>query len=442
MVGVASLRVWLLAAMVVSAVIGLGGASVIYGRIERAHERSSDRAKALGEARAVARQVRAGAGPREIAALQSLLASDQLTVVRHGRVIFRGARPAGQFELRVRVTFPAGAVTLADYSSASSANTLELLLVTGGVVLLVIAVAALTATLVTREVRGPVDRAIAAAEQVSHGELTARMGTSGPVELAKLGRAFDSMAARLERADRDQRQFLADVAHEIATPVNSISGFALALADGTSQAPAERAEARELIEAETTRLRELLADLRQLTHLDFTEGVRSSHIALEPFARGLITRFATAAAEAGVSLAVRVRAREAVTDVRLLETVLSNLISNAVRYTPRGGRVVFAVRAHRDRIVFAVRDTGVGIAPEHRDRIFERLYRVDATRDRATGGSGLGLAIAARAAQSLGGHLELDSTLGKGSEFRFVLPTPASARRSGAPSARDRARVH
>ena len=96
----------------------------------------------------------------------------------------------------------------------------------------------------TRAVRGPVGRAIDAAERLSHGELSARMGSSGPEELVKLGRAFDGMAARLERADRDQRQFLADVAHEIATPLNTISGFGMALADGTAQGEAQRAEAQ------------------------------------------------------------------------------------------------------------------------------------------------------------------------------------------------------
>ena len=81
------------------------------------------------------------------------------------------------------------------------------------------------------------------------------------------------------------------------------------------------------------------------------------------------------------------------------------------------------MRQHRGRVVLIVRDNGVGIAPEHQQRIFERLYRVDSARNRATGGSGLGLAIAQRAAQNLGGHLELESTPGRGSEFRPVLPT-------------------
>ncbi|HET9101977.1 MAG TPA: HAMP domain-containing sensor histidine kinase [Solirubrobacteraceae bacterium] len=434
--GVTSLRVWLLAAMVASAVIGLGGAGIIYGRIQRGHERAADTAKARSEVQAIARQIQAGAGLKRIAALQTLLTSDQVVVRRDGRTVFTGpAHPGQTFELRVQAPITGGVVTLTDFSSPSTGTTPELLLVTAAVIALVIAAAVATATLVTRAVRAPVSRAIAVAEQVSHGEFAARMGASGPDELVKLGRAFDGMASRLERADRDQRRFLADVAHEIATPVNSISGFALALADGTSDGPEQRAEARTMIETETRRLRELLKDLRELTSLDFAEGVRRTRIDTGAFARELTARFAPAAERAGIRLTRRVRAREVATDVRLLEMVVSNLLSNAIRYTPAGGDVTLSIRRQRDRLIFAVTDTGVGIAPEHRDRIFERLYRIDDTRDRATGGSGLGLAIAVRAARSLGGHIELDSTLGQGSEFRFVLPagdgTGSAARPAG-----------
>ena len=109
------------------------------------------------------------------------------------------------------------------------------------------------------------------------------MGASGPEELVKLGSAFDDMAARLEQADRDQRQFLADVAHEIATPVNAVSGFALALADGAAEGEQERREAKSVIDAQTGRLRDLLSDLRELTQLDLAEGVRVSPVSLRPF---------------------------------------------------------------------------------------------------------------------------------------------------------------
>ncbi len=433
----ASLRLWLLVAMIASAVVGLVAASLLFPQVQASHEHAADAAKARSEARVIAAQVSDGADMEDLTALQALLDNDQVTVVRGGKTIFRGpSRPGRELELREQVRFPGGFVKIADYSSPASSDTLELMLITAGILALVVAAAVVTATIVTRAVREPVARAIDAAERVSHGEFDARMGGSGPEEFVKLGRAFDDMAARLERADRDQRQFLADVAHEIATPVNAVAGFAVALADGAAQEPQQRAEAKALIESQTDRLGNLLGDLRELTRLDLAEGAKPSPLALGPFAETLVGSFRRAAADASIELTLSTRGDEAFIDRRLLEMVSSNLISNAIRYTPSGGRVDIRLHLRRDKLVLSVRDTGVGIAPEHQRRVFERLYRVDATRDRATGGSGLGLAIAARAARRLGGYIELDSTLGKGSEFRAIVPARIESRQMSPRSSR------
>lgn len=424
-----SLRLWLLVAMLTSAAVGLGAAALLFQHVESSYEHSADAAEALKEARVIAAQVHAGASGARLAVLQAVLVNDQITVKRGASTIFQGPRRTGrEFDVRVQAPFAGGVVQVVDYSSPGASATLDLTLITAGVLALVTAAAVGTATVVTRAVRVPIRRAIEAAERVSHGELGARMGSAGPEELVKLGHAFDEMADRLERADRDQRQFLADVAHEIATPVNAISGFALALADGAAQEPRQRGEAKALIEAETTRLRDLLTDLRDLTHLDLSEGVRPAPLALAPFAERLTARFRPTASAAGIELTLSARAGEILTDARLLEMIASNLLSNAIRYTPAGGHVELRLRQHRDKLVLSVRDSGVGIAPEHQKRIFERLYRVDSTRDRATGGSGLGLAIAVRAAQNLGGHIELDSSPGRGSEFRLIVPVRVIAR--------------
>jgi two-component system sensor histidine kinase SaeS len=425
----ASLRLRLLGAMVLSAGLGLVGAALLYSQVERSNERTADRANALREARAVAREVRRGAGAATLGALQALLPNDQISVERDGQVLFRGpARTGRELETEVQAAVPRGRVRLADYASPGEpSTTLAFVLINGGVVALVILAAILTATLVTRSVRAPVARAIAAADRVARGEFTARMGTTGPEELVKLGRAFDHMAGRLERADSDQRQFLADVAHEIATPVSTVSGFALALADGTATSDDQRREARSLIEAETLRLRELLDDLRELTRLDLVGGVRLGSLELDQFVAALEARFRLAAEAAGVELTTESASGSVITDGRLLETISSNLLSNAIRYTPRGGRVDLRIRVRDGELRLSVRDTGVGIASEHQARIFDRLYRVDQTRDRETGGSGLGLAISLRAAQALGGRLEVDSAEGRGSEFRLWVPVEGAA---------------
>jgi signal transduction histidine kinase len=426
---VASLRLRLLVAMLLSAGVGLAGAALLYSQVERSKERTADRAKALAEARTIASEVRRGAGAATLEALQQLLPNDRISVERDGRVLFRGpARTGREFETEVQVDLPGGRVRLADYTAPEEPNeTLAFVLINGGVLALVILAAILTATLVTRSVRGPVARAITAADRVARGEFDARMGTTGPEELVKLGRAFDHMAGRLERAESDQRQFLADVAHEIATPVGTISGFALALADGTAASEGQRREAKALIEAETHRLRGLLDDLRELTRLDLVGGARLGPTNLDQFVAALQARFRLAAESAGLKLTVGTAPGTVITDGRLLETISANLLSNAIRYTPRGGRVDLQIRLGDGELLLSVRDSGVGIAPEHQGRIFERLYRVDHTRDRATGGSGLGLAIALRAAQTLGGRLEVDSAEGRGSEFRLTVPVEQAA---------------
>jgi signal transduction histidine kinase len=430
-----SLRFWLVVAMLGAALVGLAGAYASYGRIEASREHAADLARDKRIAAAVAAQAAAGAGYARFAGVQAVLPYDRLTVIRNGKRQFAGsALLGGEVELTVTVPFRGGLVILRDYESPKPSATLALTLVAAGVILLVIVAALATATLFTRAVRGPIERAVAAADRLAGGDFSARMGTSGPEELARLAQAFDSMAERLESAERDQRQFLADVSHEIATPTNAISGYGIALADGSLRTDAERSEARTLIESETRRLAGMIEDLRALTRLDLTEEVRRSPIDLAAVCRQAAARFLPAARARGLELHVDARPAPIEADERLLEMIIDNLLSNAIRYTPSGGRIDLQVRRRHPGLVVAVKDTGVGIAPEHQRRVFDRLYRVDEARDRASGGSGLGLAIAQRAARALGGRLELESEPGRGSEFRLVLPTSGRRRGSNARS--------
>jgi signal transduction histidine kinase len=438
-----SLRFWLVVAMLSTALVGLAGAYVIFGRIQASQEHAADTAKDKRIAAAIAVQAAAGADRVRFKAIQGALPYDQLIVIRNGKKAFTGPPLAHELEASVTVPFRGGRVIVRDYETPKKSASLVLTLVAAGVILLVILAAFAAATLVTRAVREPIERAVAAADQLAGGDFSARMGTTGPEELVRLAQAFDSMAERLESAERDQRRFLADVAHEIATPTNAISGYGIALADGSVHSEAERADARALIESETRRLTGMIEDLRALTRLDLAEEVRRVPLDLAEVCRSAAARFLPAAQAGGVELHVDARPAPVEADERLLGMILDNLLSNAIRYTPAGGRIDLQLRRHGNELVAAVRDTGVGIAPEHQRRVFDRLYRVAEARDRASGGSGLGLAIAQRAARTLGGRLELESEPGRGSEFRLVLPltrrrrewsrssSPASAEESG-----------
>jgi two-component system phosphate regulon sensor histidine kinase PhoR len=253
--------------------------------------------------------------------------------------------------------------------------------------------------------------------------LTGEAGLAGTVLVRRLSHEFDGMAAQLREADAEQKRFLADLAHEIATPLSAVSGFAVALVDHSARSRAERAEAAAIVLHESDRLQQLLDDVRHLHRLELAESVRQEQVDLGAACAETGQRFRLAAGDAKVTLVVCAEQVSVRADPRLIDAVVNNFVSNAIRYTPPGGRVrIVAQRRRPGAAVIAVRDTGMGIAPEHLERIFDRLYRVDEARDRATGGFGLGLAIARRAAQSLNARIEVASTPGEGSEFRLLLP--------------------
>ena len=425
----ASLRVKLLVAMVAAGCAGLIGSYLLISRLERADERSADRQKALTTARAIAREAAGGATGTDLRSMQKVLLNDRIRVLRGRKVVYEGPPNPRAVELTVTAPYPGGKVVLIDHTSTAPSgalSTAELTLIAAGLLTLVIGVAFIVATLLIRAVRVPIQRATEVARRVASGDLGARIGTLREDEFAELGSTFDDLVRRLEAADRDQRHFLADVAHEIATPVNAIRGFATAIADGTMKSGTERAEALDLIDSQGRRVESLLRDLREITRLDLTDSVRDDRVDVDELCRELVARFRPESAAAGVELQFEGAPASLAafrTDRRLLETVLDNLLSNAVRYTPSGGRIHVTVTDGRGSVVISVKDTGIGIAEKHRARIFDRLYRVDEARDRASGGSGLGLALAQRAARAIGGTIELESEEGVGSDFRLVLPS-------------------
>ena len=430
-----SLRVWLLVAMLATAVVTLAAGNLVVNRLSHASERAADHAKALAIARAIASQIQGGAAAPQLRALQRVLPNDQIVVIRRGRTIFAGPRMGSRpLELTARAALPGGRVILQDHQAPDPGGLAQETLVASVIAALIIGEAWLAATVLVRTVRKPVGRAIETADQLATGDFSARMGLSGPEEFLHLGRAFDGMAAQLQHADAEQKRFLADLAHEIATPVSAVSGFALALADGSAGTASERDEAAEIVTHESYRLQRLLEDVQNLNRLEIAETVRRETVDVDVLCGETARRFRITAQNAKVSLLMHPGHVSVIADPRLIETVLDNFVSNAIRYTPSGGTVQIQPRRHRAAVVIAVRDTGIGISPQHLERIFDRLYRADEARDRATGGSGLGLALARRAAQSLGARIEVHSQPGSGSEFRLILPaaTPPGSQHSTA----------
>jgi two-component system sensor histidine kinase BaeS len=362
-----------------------------------------------------------GGSIRGIAEYRNLLVAEnqRVTVTVHGHSTIFGDPLTGVRDLfTLSVPINDGSITLASPIDKGFDPPFEIVLITLGVLLIVLGSVFLANRTANRQTRSRVEDAVRAAERVSLGDFTARIGSEGPEPIVRLGAAFDAMATRLESIDREQREFLADLAHEIATPIQALSGFSQAVIDGTI--PIDTAQAA--IESQTTRLSELLDELTQLRSLDAPGESHLSEVDLYALAHSLYVEFKPIATAAGIEMQFRSESVTLLTEQKLVETVLRNFITNALRYTPRGQLIAIRCKLVHHGVVLSVSDTGLGIAAEHQQRIFDRFYRTTEARDRISGGTGLGLTIARRAAHSLGGHIELESELGQGSDFRLVLP--------------------
>lgn len=288
----------------------------------------------------------------------------------------------------------------------------------------VLAALAVSTFLSLRLVR-PIRVLAEAADRIAKGAYAARVPATGSDEIAVLGGAFNEMATALESAERKRRELLTDVAHELRTPLATVEGYLEGLADGV--VPADR-ETWSLLQAETGRLRRLVDDLAKVSRAE----ERQLDLHSTPNKSGLLVAAAVQAAAPayaakGVALETKLDRRLPHVDVdpdRIAE-VLANVLDNALRHTPTGGRVEVAGVGRGKRVELVVADTGEGIAPQHLERVFERFFRADPARTRTAGGSGIGLAIARAIVEAHGGRVHAESQ-GPGLGARFVITLPAT----------------
>lgn len=238
-------------------------------------------------------------------------------------------------------------------------------------------------------------------------------------EIEELGSTFDEMLDRLRGTLRRQREFLADTSHELRNPLMVVRAN-LDLLE-LDLPPSERHDCLVESRQEVDRMSRLVSDLLFLTEVDVREAIVHARVDLAEVAKAVVRRTQPLPGGLGLRLGLTDPA-PVMGDRDRLRQLLANLVENAVRYTPPPGEIVVSVRRRGERAELAVADTGIGIAPEHHERIFERFYRVDPARTRSLGGSGLGLAIVRQIAEAHGGHVRVESTPGKGSEFTIELP--------------------
>ena len=286
----------------------------------------------------------------------------------------------------------------------------------------------LLVSLLSRRLLGSVRRLTTAAQKLGKGDLSQRVeGTIGRDEIGELTRTFNAMAADLESAERQRRNMVADIAHELRTPLSNIRGYVEAVRDGVLEADSTTIQH---IHRQTMSLSKLVEDLRLLAeteaadfrlHLEsgtLAETISRSVEAFRPQAQAQEIALTFDAGAAGSNAPGRL----VKFDRTRIEQVMNNLLQNAVAHTPAGGRISVAVEEGEELLSVTVADSGEGIPSEDLPHVFDRLYRVDPSRTRSTGGAGLGLTIAKQLVEAHGGGIRVESALGKGSAFTFTLP--------------------
>jgi two-component system phosphate regulon sensor histidine kinase PhoR len=234
----------------------------------------------------------------------------------------------------------------------------------------------------------------------------------------------------LRRLENLRRELVANVSHELKTPLTAIKGYAETLSMGAVNDPEHNLLFVRRIEEQADRLHELVQDILQIARLE--TGQESFDIADVPVAEQIeivARQFADVAAGRQISLTTEPPPGEvcARADEEGVRTILTNLVDNALKYTPAGGRTTIRGIAEDAVVVLEIQDTGIGIAPNDQARIFERFYRADKARSRELGGTGLGLSIVKHLSQAFGGSVSVESQPGKGATFRVTLPRAQAA---------------
>jgi signal transduction histidine kinase len=272
-----------------------------------------------------------------------------------------------------------------------------------------------------RGVLAPVRHLNQAAQRVALGDFRHRVLVTTRDEIGQLAESFNTMAERLERSEHLRRQMIADIAHELRTPLTVIQGDLQAILDGVYQPTSEVIAS---IHEESLLLARLVSDLRELSLAEAGElRLEKSVTDLREVVQHAVTVIEPQLAMKNIRLALELPQTpvHAEVDPQRIEQVLLNLLTNAERYTPEGGQITVTVLKGEKEVRVSVTDTGPGIAPGHLPYVFERFWRADKSRSRATGGSGLGLAIAKYFVEAHGGQIWAES-LGKGATFTFSLP--------------------
>ena len=289
----------------------------------------------------------------------------------------------------------------------------------------------LFAGLISRWVAAPLQRVSRAAKAVAAGDYTHRPSPGGPNEVESLAVSFNEMVQRVQSSQVAQRDFVANVSHELKTPLTSIHGFAQAILDGTAEGPKAQQRAARVIFDESDRLHRLVDDLLDLAKLDTGQvAFVRKPVELTVLLDSVVEKLSLPAKEKGVRIENHISALPTlIGDGDRLAQVFTNLVDNAVKHSPEGDAVSLRSEVKGGKVIVHVDDKGPGIPAAELTRIFERFYQLDKARPGGKGrGAGLGLAISREIVQAHGGRISAKSKVGQGSRFSVdeTLASPLS----------------
>lgn len=298
--------------------------------------------------------------------------------------------------------------------------------------LLGITLATFLSLLFSRTLSQPLLKMHQAARSMARGDYSRRVKVKSKDEIGLLAHSLNSLAAELqekittlERLDKTRREFVANVSHELRTPLSIIQGYTEALIDGMASSEADRQKYLTDIHEETLRLRRLVTEILDLQKIEAGRvDIKKQKLSLLDLTKRVFDKFKTLANDKNIitSLDFASGSYMVEADSDRLEQVIINLLDNAIRITPAGGKVIVSLSESEDMVQVSITDTGPGISPEEQPLIWERFHKVDKSRTRKGEGTGLGLAIAKNIIEGHGGLIKVTSKPGEGSTFSFIIP--------------------
>ncbi len=361
----------------------------------------------------------------------SLLNQFQLSEVKSGKQnIFKGYSDCFEDPV-VRVTTPIkekdnvlGAIII--YSPIKGIDQTVNRLIIFILVCLVFAliIALIICYIITKRIAEPIQNLTEASNSVVNGDRDVKVCTeTGFKEFNQLAHSFNYMIKKLDENEQKMRDFVANVSHELKSPLTSIKGFTEALIDGKGRTEERTQKFLNIMDNESNRLSKLVDNLLILCRSDSNIGIERQRVNIKDALSEVSLGFETKVREKAISIDIvnNSTTNYVMADLNSLKQILINLLDNAVKYSPKNSKVLLLISDSGDNVKISVEDSGPGIPKEDIPYIWDRFYRVDKDRSRETGGTGLGLAIVKELVEKNGGITEVNSQIGKGTTFSFEL---------------------